>query len=125
MCAASAENLLNELAERFGISPDYHDIWGQRHIISHDTKRAILQAMGVAAVTGQELARALALHDDAFWRKACDPALIVKQSAIVGQSSQRPCWSFRMPALAEEEREIQILWEIWDETGTLRHNGHA
>jgi 4-alpha-glucanotransferase len=125
MSTTSDQRLLDQLAQRFGISPEYHDIWGQRHSISNDIKRAILQAMGVAAASVEELERALAAHIDAPWRKACDPVLVVKLEALQGLDGQRPTWSFRMPATTEEEHEIQILWEVWDEDGTLRLSGHA
>jgi 4-alpha-glucanotransferase len=134
MSATTDQKLLDQLAERFGISPEYHDIWGQRHSISNEIKRAILQAMGVAATTAEELERALAAQIEAPWRKACDPVLVVKLESLQGEqglrrlqtlNGERPTWSFRMPATKEEEGEIQILREVWDEEGVLRQNGHA
>ncbi|MEA9390925.1 4-alpha-glucanotransferase [Acerihabitans sp. TG2] len=37
--------VLDEAAERAGISPEYIDAWGQRKIISQETKRQLLDAM--------------------------------------------------------------------------------
>ncbi|MEL6963184.1 MAG: 4-alpha-glucanotransferase, partial [Pseudomonadota bacterium] len=38
---------LDLLAQAHHIERDYVDIWGNRHLISDDTKRALLGAMGV------------------------------------------------------------------------------
>ena len=40
---------LDRLAEAHRIEPAYTDIWGRRHAIGEDSKRALLGAMGVAA----------------------------------------------------------------------------
>ena len=39
---------LSKLAESFGISSEYHDIWGSAHPTSDDTRRRLLTAMGCA-----------------------------------------------------------------------------
>jgi 4-alpha-glucanotransferase len=114
--------LLSELAERFGISSEYHDIWGRRHSITDETKRAILHAMGVAAETMEAVQAALASRVQATWRAVCDAVLVVPVDKIDKDTAR---WSFRMPATALEYREIQILWEVWDESGALVQNGHA
>ena len=47
---------LRELAERYGIVPEYYDIWGNHHCISAQTARALLAAMGIAGADDGELA---------------------------------------------------------------------
>lgn len=42
------EDTIHRLAEQSGIQPDYYDIWGQHHQISVQTKRLLLNAMGIA-----------------------------------------------------------------------------
>jgi 4-alpha-glucanotransferase len=127
MSEMTDQGLLNELAERLGISPEYHDIWGQRHSITDETKRAILQAMGVTAETGEAVQTALESQVHATWRAVCDPVLVVP----VEKTGQEPVregpirWSFRMPASMLEDPEIQVLWEVWDESGRMVQNGHA
>ena len=89
-------DLLNELAERCGIVPDYHDIWGQRHVTSDDTKRAILGAMGLRVDSTDSLRHALAEVVDAPWREACDPVQVIRVDGPGG------LWAFRLPAQEQE-----------------------
>ena len=84
--------LLRELAERYGVASDYHDIWGQRHETSDQTRRAILDAMGVRVESPDTMQRALADCGDAPWRQACDPTHVMRTDAPAG------VWSIRMPA---------------------------
>ena len=39
-------NLLNQLAQRKGIEPEFRDNWGNLHSIPLETKKKILSAMG-------------------------------------------------------------------------------
>jgi len=115
----NAHDLLSELAERYGIAPDYDDIWGQRHVTSDDTKRAILGAMGVRADSTEALSRALAEAIDGLWREACDPVHVVRMEEPGG------VWSFRMPAQEQEDGAVAILWEVRDEAGVVQQRGQA
>lgn len=119
MSEESEQHLLHELAERFGIAADYEDIWGRRHPTSDRSKRAILAAMGVRAETEAEIRRELAACADAPWEHPCDPVLVLR----VGESPGS--WSFRMPAEEGEDQHIRILWEAWDEQGTLQQQGET
>ncbi|MGH7259325.1 MAG: 4-alpha-glucanotransferase [Nitrospiraceae bacterium] len=112
-------DLLNELAERYGIAPDYDDIWGQRHVTSDDTKRAMLSAMGVRVDSADALRHALAEAVDAPWREACDPVQVTRAEGPAG------VWAFRMPALEQEDRAIAISWEVRDEAGAVQQRGQA
>ena len=40
---------LDRLAERVGIEPFFHDIWGNRTEVSPEAKRALITALGHAA----------------------------------------------------------------------------
>ena len=119
MSQPSEQERLHELAERFGIAADYEDNWGRRHLASDRTKRAILAAMGVCAETEDEVRRELAACADAPWLHACDPVLVLRVEE--GPRS----WSFRMPAEEGEDQHIRILWEAWDEQGTLQQQGET
>ena len=105
--------LLAGLAERYGIAPDYHDIWGKRHETSDDTRRAILSAMGVRVDTVESLRRALAELHEAPWRRACDFVRVARIDAPAG------VWSARVPCLESEDRSVTIAWTIRDEAGTI------
>lgn len=102
--------LLDELASRFGIHADYYDIFGQRHVISGETKQAILAAMGVGTSTREEVERELSDYDAAAWRHPCPPV-------IVHRAGAKGTWSFCMPADEDEAETISIEWSIRDEEG--------
>ncbi|MGH7231323.1 MAG: 4-alpha-glucanotransferase, partial [Nitrospiraceae bacterium] len=115
----SEQELLDELAARFGIDSDYHDIFGQRHVTTSDTKRAILDAMGVEAGTAEGVARELAASCQAVWRTPCDPVLVRRVESVSGT------WPFRMPAEPGEDHAVRIQWTIQDEHGRDRLTGEA
>lgn len=102
--------LLDELAKHFGINPDYHDIFGQRHVVTDETKRAILAAMGVRTATSEQIRGELGGLREAIWRQPCDPVVVHR----VGTDGK---WSFRMPGEKWEEETIRIVWSIRDEEG--------
>jgi 4-alpha-glucanotransferase len=106
----TAEQLVDDLAALFGIDPEYYDIFGERHVISLETKRAILAAMGVHAETQERMAQELVAAHEATWRQPCEPVLVQR----VGMDGT---WSFRMPAQEGEDQTIRIEWSIRDETG--------
>lgn len=115
----SEHDLLRELAECYGIAADYYDIWGQRHETSDQTRRAILEAMGVPAGSAEALRRALADWTNAPWRQVCDPVLVVRVD------SMSACWAVRVPAQEEEEQSIRLSWDVRDEAGGVRQRGQA
>ncbi|MGH7166324.1 MAG: 4-alpha-glucanotransferase [Nitrospiraceae bacterium] len=119
MSDGSERDPVDDLAERYGIAPEYYDIWGQRHVASGESKRAILRAMGLRVETVEDLRGELAACLDAPWRRACDPVMV--QRTDVGPQS----WSFRMPAEESDTQHVRISWEIRDEGGTLRQSGEA
>jgi 4-alpha-glucanotransferase len=70
---------LDELAGRAGIEPAYYDIWGGQHVLSADTKRAFLAAMGIAAATEEEVALSIASLAAKPWRRALEPVVILSE----------------------------------------------
>ncbi|WP_447980312.1 4-alpha-glucanotransferase [Candidatus Nitrospira bockiana] len=108
--------LLDQVAERYGIEPEYHDIYGNRHVIGPETKRAILGAMGVPARSREELAHALRVHDEANWTRPCDPV-------IVAPAGRAGSWSFRLPVPEGVDHLVEIDWVVRDEAGRDRQAG--
>jgi len=109
--------LLSTLAERAGIAADYYDITGTKHVTTDDTKRAILRAMGFAVESQEALARSLKDWDEAPWRRACDPARVVKQGSALAPVSA---------SLALEdgrERSVVLYWTLMNEQGVAIHSG--
>src|SRR5579885_2569270 len=110
------EVLLDRLADYYGIDAEYHDIYGQRHVVGADTKRRLLAAMGVSVESRDAIAHALQARLDRWWTDACDPVL-VRRIGDVGT------WSFRMPAAEGEEQSIRIEWAIDEESAGRVGNG--
>jgi 4-alpha-glucanotransferase len=106
----TAERLVDELAKIFGIDPDYYDIFGHRHVISLETKCAILASMGIHTRTLADMTQELAAVHEATWRQPCEPVLVQR----VGRDGT---WSFRMPGQENEGHAIRIEWSIKDEAG--------
>ena len=102
--------LVDELAKLFGIDPEYYDIFGHRHVISMETKCAILAAMGVHTGTLAHMTQELAAAHEATWRQSCDPVLVQR----VGRDG---IWSFRMPVEENEGHAIRLEWSVKDEAG--------
>jgi len=110
MSNLNEEQLVDELAKLFGIDPEYYDIFGQRHIPSAETKRAILRAMGVHTATHDQMTRELAAVQEATWRQPCEPVLVQR----VGTDGT---WSFRISGEGKEDNAVSIEWSIRDEAG--------
>ncbi|MBM4125454.1 MAG: 4-alpha-glucanotransferase, partial [Nitrospira sp.] len=109
--------LLKDLAERCGIAPDYYDIWGHRHEVSAQTKRAILTAMGLQVTTLDDLRRELLVCEEGPWVCPCEPVLVRRVD------ERAATWSFRLPIDEAEVRDLRIGWEVRDETGRLQQKG--
>ncbi len=68
---------LDALAAQGGIEPDYRDVWGARHALSIDTKRAFLDAMGIAAATEEQITQSLVALATKPWRRALEPVTVL------------------------------------------------
>src|SRR5438067_1109520 len=110
MSNLNEEQLIDEMAKLFGIDPEYDDSFGQRHIVSLETKRAILAAMGVHTTTHAHMLQELAAVHEVTWGQPCEPILVQR----VGMDGT---WSFRMPVDEKELTTAHIEWSIRDEAG--------
>lgn len=111
------QQLLQKLAECYGIAAGYNDVWGQRHETSDETRRAILEAMGVPVSSAEAMRQALADWTDGPWREMCDPVQVVR----VGSASD--VWSVRLPAEPGEEQTVVLSWEVRNEAGDISQRG--
>ena len=71
--------LLDQLCERVGVLPGYHDIWGGFHQTPDATRRALLASMGLPAAIWPAKGRLIrAWGDSESWmaRDMCDSRLI-------------------------------------------------
>jgi 4-alpha-glucanotransferase len=119
MSDITEHTLLDALAEWYGIVPEYHDIWGRRHLISAETKRRLLAAMGVPTDGLEAMRRSLGVCEARSWRRLCDPVLVRPASADPVR------WSARVPIEEGEAPEVAFVWELCDEYGAVRHRAEG
>ena len=102
--------LLDRLADRYGIEAQYDDIYGRRHVVGSDTKRAILSAMGIRTDSLGTMQAELETLEDALWRQPCD-------TVLVARAGSTPTWSFRIPVPPGQDETLVIEWTVRDEAG--------
>jgi len=112
--ATSAEEraALLQLCERYGIAPDYYDIWGRRRVVPDHGLRALLRAMDVEAGDRAQIEASLLARDTAPASRAPLPAV-----AVFWQDAAP--WILVLQAAA---RDADLHWELSEEGGA-RHQG--
>jgi 4-alpha-glucanotransferase len=76
----TSENL-DRLARLAGVEQEYWDIWGNHHPVDEAGMRAILAALGYPAEDEAAIAAAIARLEEAPWRRALPPVVIVSEGA--------------------------------------------
>lgn len=101
------------LAELCGIGTDYHDIWGNRHVVSDLTRQRLLSAMHLP-VDGDLQALALEF-DNRDWQRPLTPATVLRVSA------EPPRITLTLPAdLAQQHCEWSLTLESGErQTGSV------
>jgi 4-alpha-glucanotransferase len=113
------QSLLARLAKRAGIVADYHDIAGNLHLTSDDTRRAILTAMGITVDSTASLTQALREWDEAPWQRPCDPVQILRDGET-GLSLS--CYL----ALEDgKEGSVTLEWQVRDEANAVVQEGQV
>lgn len=72
------QELLDQLCLHYGLIPDYEDIWGERHVLSVPTKRALLAAMGVPTADAAQLQQALDDIAARVWQRPLPPVQVCR-----------------------------------------------
>ena len=80
MPSANYNEALDRAAEAWGIQPEYWDIWGTRHITLLDTKRAILQSLGIHTDTKEDLEAAVDERVRDEWVRVVPQCLVISQN---------------------------------------------
>src|SRR5579859_4287107 len=80
MPSANYNEALDRAAEAWGIQPEYWDIWGTRHITLLDTKRAILQSLGIHTGTKEDLDAAVDERVRDEWVRVVPACLVISQN---------------------------------------------
>jgi 4-alpha-glucanotransferase len=103
--------LIDELAELCGLMPDYYDIFGNRHITPHETKKTILRAMKLRVDSSEEAAGEIEKLSRGAWQNCIDPVRVISVN-------EQP---MRVPLCLQldegQESKLSILWSIEDEEG--------
>lgn len=95
--------LLDQLCERCGVLPGYHDIWGGFHQTPDATKRALLATMGLPAQSDAEAAASLLALDRREWARPLPPVLVVREPArphriaiALPATEEKRAWRWRL-----------------------------
>ena len=77
------EQVLAELARRYGVATEFDDWIGRRVAVPDDTLVAVLGALGVTASTDDERAASLTVHDRAHWGRPLPPTIVGREGAEI------------------------------------------
>ena len=80
MESSTYEDALDRAAQSWGIQPFYWDIWGQRHVTPPETKRAILESLGIRTDTKASIDLALERRLREEWSRLAPPCLVLSQN---------------------------------------------
>ena len=107
----NAREALERLGRLHEITPDYYDIWGQRHEVPDASLRTLLAALGVRAGTPQEVEDAIRAAESERWRAVLPPAIVVREEAAP--------WKLRLN-LTTVQANSPLTWRLTEENGGRR-----
>jgi 4-alpha-glucanotransferase len=124
----TADDALDRLSALHGIVPHYYDAMGRHHVVTPETKRALLAALGVAAGSPADIAEAL--EDERMSRRAhmLPPASVVNRGRSMHATvrvrntaeSARLFWSVNLEGGGERRGEMR-----WGELAHAPDDGAA
>ena len=100
--------LLERLCKHFHIAESYQDIWGRQHVISEDTLRALLAAMGVSTENDAAMESALVRLDAENFCRTLPPVQVVQE----GEES-----IYLEIGIAEKNVNHSFRWKLIYENG--------
>lgn len=119
MSAETFGQLLDRAASLSGIEPGFWDIWGKYHETTVAAKQAILNALGVACGTQEELEAALAEVTRREWQRMLPPSVVSSESSRQELPLNLPAESLGTSARITVRREdggvsefTANLWEL-------------
>ena len=80
MESANYNEALDRAAAIWGIQPDYWDIWGRHHITPPETKRAILESLGIPADSEAALTGSIEQRRREEWSRLVPPCLVISEN---------------------------------------------
>src|SRR5581483_7352870 len=106
MPSEQTDPILAQAAEMWGITPEYWDIWGRKHVTSPETIRAILKAMDVPAGSSEQVAEAIRERRRKEWKRLLPPCL------VTSENNERQELYLNVPAdIAASAASIQVRTE--------------
>jgi 4-alpha-glucanotransferase len=105
------EKLIYELSELAGILPEYYDIFGKKHVISKESRVAILSAMGLLVGTAQEVALEIEKKKARKWHAVLDPV------TVISVNSQPYLLAVHLALPVGKEQTAETTLSLEDEQG--------
>ncbi|CAK0774366.1 4-alpha-glucanotransferase [uncultured Gammaproteobacteria bacterium] len=105
---------IDRLAERTGIEPFFYDIWGNRHNVATETRRALLSAMGFGVESDQQAEDHLRRLDAESWHSLLPPVavLLTNEAVAVEVSLPAAAWLGRLGWRLIEEQGAEHRGEV-------------
>ncbi len=104
-----SEELINELADLYGIIPEYWDVFGIKHTASLDIKKAILKAMNLDIDSEDAIKKEIFKKRNYPWTEFIEPV------NVVSFNEQPFKISIYLPIEEKEQDKAIIFWSIYDE----------
>jgi hypothetical protein len=108
----SARDQIRRLGRLYGIEPSYTDFWGRRRPVPAATEHALLEAMGAAVGSEQDVADSLREVAARPWRRMLSPVYVIAATEPLEIT-------FSLPAGLGGSR---LYWTLAEETGSV-HEG--
>ncbi len=105
------ESNIRNLAQAYGIQPEWRDIWGNAHTVTDEMYRALLSAMEVNANSQEEINQAFDRLQHATVARWLEPVLVTPETETVLQVPIR---------LPQALHERTFYWLVQTEDGSLR-----
>ena len=106
-----SEDALEELCRFTGMTAAYHDIWGGLHVATPETRRALLEAMGVLE-PGSDTTNALERETARAWRRTAPPVAVCRVDGL----------PYRIVlAFPEAAADVPCTWRLELEAGEDRY----
>ena len=106
-----SDELINELAELYGIIPEYWDIFGIKHITPIETKKAILKAMKLDIDSDESI------KSEIYAKKTCPWSRFIETVKVISVNEQPFKISIHAPVDEGQEDRAFISWHIRNEEG--------
>ncbi len=129
MPADTFEQLLDRAATRAGIEPGYWDIWGRHHDTTTAAKQAILEALGMAAGTVEQLEQSLAALTRREWERLAPPSVVCDDAGEQELPLNLPVESLgeraRLVIRREDGQSNEFQLNLWElpQTAHIEMNG--